>query len=78
LKCSGGYFLHLKKRGALLRFGIIRPLAPLRHGDAVALRQKLERFRKGETLTLLDEFENIAFSVTAEAFVKTERAIHVE
>ncbi len=69
--------MHLKQRRAPLRFRIVEPLA-LRHGNAIALSQKFQRFRKRQAFMLHDKLENVAAGIAAEALVELKRAVNAE
>jgi hypothetical protein len=50
----------------------------LRHGNAVTLGEELQRLGEGEVLDLLNELEDIAGSIAAEAFVILQDAMNAE
>jgi hypothetical protein len=62
-------FVHLEQRGAFARV-FVGELRALGHGNAIALRQALQRLVKADALQLHDEFQYVAVRVATEAVVE--------
>src|SRR5437899_972517 len=66
-KCLFSHLVQTEDGGPDLCIGV-GILGALRHGDAAALGEQLQRFIEADPLDLLDELEDIAALAAAEAF----------